>query len=75
MKRAKDVGVNCLVHCSMGISRSSTVLTSFIMHTTGVGYDEALKIVKDARSCAEPNAGFADQLRYFHLSGDLKSDI
>ena len=56
----------------MGKSRSSAVLISYIMHITGIGYDEALTLVQKARHFAEPNPAFADQLRYFHLSGDIK---
>ena len=56
----------------MGKSRSSAVLISYVMHVTGMSYDDALSVVKSARSVAAPNTAFADQLRYFHLSGDIR---
>lgn len=72
MTRARDAGVNCLVHCAMGKSRSSAVLISYIMHVTGMTYEEGLALVQKSRSFAEPNPAFADRLRYFHLSGDIR---
>ena len=72
IKKARAAGSNVLVHCAMGKSRSSAVLASFIMHETGMNYEDALALVKQARSIAEPNPAFADQLRYFHLTGDIK---
>jgi protein-tyrosine phosphatase len=72
MKRAREADVNCLVHCSMGKSRSVAVLVSFIMHETGWSYEEALELVKKARYIAEPNPAFADRLRYLHISGDIR---
>lgn len=56
----------------MGKSRSSAVLVSYIMHVTGMTYDDALALVRKSRQIVEPNTAFADQLRYFYLSGDIK---
>ena len=54
-----------MVHCAAGISRSSTILISYIMRKYGVNYEEAYKIVKAKRSCIQPNSGFEKQLRTF----------
>ena len=72
MQRAREVGVNCLVHCAMGKSRSAAVLVSYVMHVTGLNYEESLALVRVARSIAEPNPAFADRLRYLHISGDIR---
>lgn len=72
MKNAREAGSNVLVHCAMGKSRSSAILASFVMHESGMNYEEALALVRDARIITEPNPAFADQLRYFHLTGDIK---
>jgi len=72
MDRARDVGTGVLVHCAMGKSRSSAVLVSYMMHKSGMKYDEALELVRKARSLAEPNPAFADRLQYLYLSGEIK---
>lgn len=51
-----------LVHCMMGVSRSSTVVISYMMRTLGIGRDVALKRVQRCRSRARPNAGFFELL-------------
>jgi protein-tyrosine phosphatase len=61
-----------LVHCAMGKSRSSAVLISFVMHETGLNYDDALAIVQKARPVVGPNPAFSDQLKYMFLSGDIR---
>ncbi len=72
MDRAREVGTGVLVHCAMGKSRSSAVLISYIMHKSGINYDDALELVRRARKLVEPNPVFADRLRYLYLSGEIK---
>ncbi|XP_018334230.1 dual specificity protein phosphatase 19 [Agrilus planipennis] len=57
---------NCkaLVHCNAGISRSATVVIGFLILHNNYTYEEAYALVKQARSCIKPNAGFQTQLKY-----------
>ncbi|KAJ3043480.1 hypothetical protein HDV00_004869 [Rhizophlyctis rosea] len=52
-----------LVHCQMGQSRSGAVMVGWIMRRDGIGYDEALRKVRERRLCVKPNEGFEKQLR------------
>jgi protein-tyrosine phosphatase len=54
-----------LVHCLYGISRSSTIVVAYLMQTMNIKLDEALEITTSKRPCADPNSGFARQLRKF----------
>jgi predicted protein tyrosine phosphatase len=51
-----------VVHCAAGISRSATLVASYLMRKEGLGVKEALKKVKQARRCINPNPGFVQQL-------------
>lgn len=53
----------CLVHCTMGISRSSSVVIAYIMNTKHMGYDDALAYARQARPIINPNRSFESQLR------------
>jgi protein-tyrosine phosphatase len=50
------------VHCTFGVSRSATVVISFIMKTYSLGLSDALDIVKTSRPIIKPNLGFMKQL-------------
>ncbi|CAM9977020.1 unnamed protein product [Choristocarpus tenellus] len=62
---ANAKGGKTLVHCFQGKSRSVSVACAYLMITSEgmVGFQEALEIVRRARPVAEPNLGFAAQLR------------
>jgi predicted protein tyrosine phosphatase len=51
-----------LVHCAMGVSRSSTAVISFLIKFCGMTRDQALDHVKKSREIICPNAGFLEQL-------------
>eukprot|EP00448_Togula_jolla_P002350 CAMPEP_0170599900 /NCGR_PEP_ID=MMETSP0224-20130122/17049_1 /TAXON_ID=285029 /ORGANISM="Togula jolla, Strain CCCM 725" /LENGTH=302 /DNA_ID=CAMNT_0010924593 /DNA_START=76 /DNA_END=981 /DNA_ORIENTATION=- len=57
----EDGGV--LVHCQMGVSRSVSMVISYLMKYMRMGFDEALALLKDARKQANPNEGFTEQLK------------
>eukprot|EP00747_Dinoflagellata_sp_TGD_P194676 gnl/TRDRNA2_/TRDRNA2_62376_c0_seq1.p1 gnl/TRDRNA2_/TRDRNA2_62376_c0~~gnl/TRDRNA2_/TRDRNA2_62376_c0_seq1.p1 ORF type:complete len:516 (+),score=77.71 gnl/TRDRNA2_/TRDRNA2_62376_c0_seq1:67-1548(+) len=61
-------GSSVLVHCMMGVSRSATVVTAYVMRRLGVGWMEALIRVKRCRSVVNPNPGFQRCLGSFEAT-------
>jgi hypothetical protein len=55
---------NVFVHCHAGISRSPSILISYIMWKENLTFDEALKLVKSKRN-VNPNEGFIKQLKEY----------
>lgn len=54
---------NCvLVHCYAGISRSSTIVISYLMKRYDMTYFDAEHFLRSKRRCIEPNDGFQRQL-------------
>lgn len=49
---------NVLVHCQMGMSRSSSLVIAFLMKEYGMSYAKARKFTKDKREIVQPNEGF-----------------
>ena len=54
-----------LVHCQAGISRSSTVVISYLMRFRDMSYDEALLFVHARRPVISPNSAFVKQLKAY----------
>ena len=55
-------GGNVLVHCHAGVSRSSTILISYLMKSKKMKLNEVLDLLKTKREKVSPNAGFLRQL-------------
>lgn len=51
-----------LVHCTLGISRSVTIVAAYIMWKWGVSTSRALQHIQKKRGISSPNEGFIDQL-------------
>jgi len=51
-------GTNVLVHCTLGRSRSSTIVIAYLISRFDVSYEIALEYVKACRPCVLPNRGF-----------------
>lgn len=62
-----QVGTGVLVHCHMGISRSTTLLLAYLMKYEGLSLTEALSQVRTLRPIVNPNSGFMQQLRKYEL--------
>ncbi|KAF2183508.1 phosphatases II [Zopfia rhizophila CBS 207.26] len=52
-----------VVHCTQGISRSSSFIIAYLMRTLTLSYDTALSLARESRSLVTPNPGFERQLR------------
>lgn len=53
---------NILIHCFAGVSRSGTILISFLMKYFKLNYEKAYNLAKSKRHKLEPNANFKKQL-------------
>eukprot|EP00397_Hematodinium_sp_SG-2012_P034253 GEMP01036720.1.p1 GENE.GEMP01036720.1~~GEMP01036720.1.p1 ORF type:complete len:301 (+),score=34.47 GEMP01036720.1:35-937(+) len=55
-----------LVHCNLGVSRSTSMVISYMIKYFRKSFDDALKIVVSGRSKASPNESFTQQLKDLH---------
>lgn len=51
-----------LVHCQMGISRSASIVASYIMVSRSLEFRPAIELIRQSRPCVYPNEGFQKQL-------------
>jgi len=65
-------GNTVFVHCGSGVSRSPTIVCSYLMKKYGIGAEKALREVHSKRNCVCPNMGFMKRL--FLLEESLKSN-
>lgn len=63
MEAAISSGGGVFVHCNAGISRSSTLVISYLIKFGNMRYNEAYQLVKTARPAILPNGGFQKILR------------
>lgn len=54
---------NLLVHCNAGVSRSPTIIISYLIVKLKLSYENAYEKVKSVRPCIRPNDGFVAQLK------------
>jgi Leucine-rich repeat (LRR) protein/protein tyrosine phosphatase (PTP) superfamily phosphohydrolase (DUF442 family) len=59
---AVNKGGKVLVHCQAGISRSATIVISWLMYAEKMRFKQALQYVKERRPIVNPNIGFTQQL-------------
>lgn len=52
-----------LVHCLMGISRSSTIIIAFLIQSSNLSFESAFSLAKSAHSDTDPNSNFIRQLK------------
>lgn len=55
-----------------GISRSTTIVTAYVMTVTGLGWRDVLEAIKATRPIANPNPGFRQQLEEFGWGSSRK---
>jgi len=54
------------VHCSQGVSRSTSICILYLMYVNNWNYDTAYQHVRDTRPITRPNPGFMCQLLAWH---------
>ena len=57
-----------LVHCQGGVSRSSSIIISYLMNTKRMRLKEAIEYVSERRPAIAPNSGFMKQLERYEQS-------
>jgi protein-tyrosine phosphatase len=62
IEEARKKKENILIHCQLGISRSSTILIGYLIKYMGYTTETALEFLKSKRSSVHPNSGFREQL-------------
>lgn len=70
MNNAIDINKNVLVHCMAGISRSVSMVSYFLMKKYTINYLDAMKIIRNQRSIANPNFSFKLQLQLYQIKKD-----
>ncbi|XP_061541086.1 protein phosphatase Slingshot homolog 3 isoform X1 [Phycodurus eques] len=63
---ARKSGQAVLVHCKMGVSRSSSTVIAYAMKQQRWSLDVALAYVRDRRSIVKPNDSFMKQLQTYN---------
>lgn len=71
IERALQNNEKILVHCRAGISRSATIIISYIMKTKKMNLDEAYKFVKSKRPIVDPNLDFYESLSMYEKELNL----
>ncbi|CAG2114126.1 unnamed protein product, partial [Medioppia subpectinata] len=74
-REGQRVGQTVLVHCRLGISRSATVVISYLMVKYGINSNEAIRRVRKQRSNVKPNPYFKEQLELFGEMGNVFNSL
>ncbi len=61
-----DPNNKVLVHCSLGVSRSATIVLAYLMKTNKWDLSTALSFLKNKRDIINPNVGFRQKLNGFN---------
>ena len=65
INKAKLAGKNILIHCQLGISRSTTCLIAYMIKYMGYNTVSAMQFIKNKRPHIMPNFGFLQQLKNY----------
>ena len=66
---------NVLVHCYMGISRSTSFVIFYLMKENGWDYETCIDFIRQKRPIADPNYGFERQLKEYYYFNIKKRNI
>jgi len=67
IEKARISNGRVLIHCNMGMSRSSSVTIAYLMKINRWPFKDAERFVKQRRSVINPNPGFRIQLQEFEV--------
>ena len=62
-------GLQVLVHCQAGVSRSAAVVLAYMCASMGLSAEESLEVLKITSPQACPNVGFMRQVHLFETMG------
>ena len=62
IEEAKNNNSNILIHCQLGISRSTSCLIAYLIKAMNYTTMTALQFIKKKRRIVMPNYGFLEQL-------------
>lgn len=65
MHDALENGGKVLVHCICGVSRSASLVASYLIKKRELTYQQAITLLKQKRDKTNPNEGFREQLRTY----------
>lgn len=66
IEECRNEGGRVFVHCVQGISRSATIVMSYLILVRGYDYKEAFDFMQAKRQVINPNLSFITQLMWFH---------
>ncbi len=67
LERQREAGNRVLVHCKMGLSRSSAIVIAYLMRRFGYSLDQATKFMQEHKRGVEMNPGFLSQLQTYEV--------
>lgn len=73
--RARGEDKAVLVHCTMGMSRSATIVLAYLVGRANMSLMDAFEYIKQRRPVASPNPGFMLQLVDYELKVRGKASI
>ena len=70
VRQQVQAGRTTLIHCHLGISRSSAVCAATMAAERDISFDEALETVRDARPIVDPNEDLQSHGRAYQSADD-----
>lgn len=65
INRQISMGMNVLVHCYSGMSRSASAIIAYLIKYQNMNVETGINVLKKVRPIACPNQGFINQLKIF----------
>eukprot|EP00357_Protocruzia_adherens_P008532 CAMPEP_0114987156 /NCGR_PEP_ID=MMETSP0216-20121206/8844_1 /TAXON_ID=223996 /ORGANISM="Protocruzia adherens, Strain Boccale" /LENGTH=273 /DNA_ID=CAMNT_0002349709 /DNA_START=288 /DNA_END=1109 /DNA_ORIENTATION=- len=65
IEKAITSGGKVLVHCALGVCRSSSLVLAYIIKNKDMSFKRAYDYLREQRQRANPNRGFIEQLKIF----------
>jgi len=62
------------IHCAAGVSRSAAILIAYLMKKNKKRYVDMFNLVKEKRSCINPNPKFVEDLKKYEVVLGIKEN-